>query len=520
MPSLRSTRKPTFLFIPILVLFISFLLTLSQVSVVEGDCTEQNNDTLIIGVPGKASFENFVKISNSKNQDERDYSGFCIEIFQEVRRILGRPCKFVEFNGTYDELVDSVANKTYCAAVGDITILANRSKKVEFTVPFTESGLSMVVPVKPSPKPWIFLKPFTLGMWLATAAVLVYTMLIVWFVEHRSNPDFSGPWNDQLGSALWFTFSSLFLAHRERIQSNYARIVVVVWLFLALVLTQSYTANLTSMLTISRLRPKPWSPSKVGCDNYTFMHNYVRDVLNYKNVSLINDEGEYLREFEADNISAAFLEIPYAKVFVNKNCRKFTIIGTTYRFGGFGFVSTEHAKNFPFCWRFFSFYFIVFDDFKACTKISSYIHVPLQVFQKGSSLVASVSEVILELSENGTLKSLEEAWLTPNKVCSKSYLNMTENTMEENVDSLSLRSFWGLFFFSVGTSSVCFLLFLGHLLRNYCRHHSSQVADVNANNESVSVRIVRVAGYLMNAEIRSPWRSPSSRRVVSETERS
>ncbi|XP_058197524.1 glutamate receptor 2.7-like [Rhododendron vialii] len=479
MPSLRSTTKPTFLFIPILVLFISFLLTLSQVSVVEGDCTEQNNDTLIIGVPGKASFENFVKISNSKNQDERDYSGFCIEIFQEVRRILGRPCKFVEFNGTYDELVDSVANKTYCAAVGDITILANRSKKVEFTVPFTESGLSMVVPVKPSPKPWIFLKPFTLGMWLATAAVLVYTMLIVWFVEHRSNPDFSGPWNDQLGSALWFTFSSLFLAHRERIQSNYARIVVVVWLFLALVLTQSYTANLTSMLTISRLRPKPWSPSKVGCDNYTFMHNYVRDVLNYKNVSLINDEGEYLREFEADNISAAFLEIPYAKVFVNKNCRKFTIIGTTYRFGGFGFV-----------------------------------------FQKGSSLVASVSEVILELSENGTLKSLEEAWLTPNKVCSKSYLNMTENTMEENVDSLSLRSFWGLFFFSVGTSSVCFLLFLGHLLRNYCRHHSSQVADVNANNESVLVRIVRVAGYLMNAEIRSPWRSPSSRRVVSETERS
>ncbi|KAG5516992.1 hypothetical protein RHGRI_037663 [Rhododendron griersonianum] len=337
----------------------------------------------------------------------------------------------------------------------------------------------MVVPVKPSPKAWIFLEPFTLGMWLATAGVLVYTMLIVWFVEHRSNPDFSGSWNDQLGNALWFTFSSLFLAHREKIQSNYARIVVVVWLFLALVLTQSYTANLTSMLTISRLRPKLWSPSKVGCDKNTFMHNYVRDVLNYKNVSLISDGDEYLREFEADNISAAFLEIPYAKVFVNRHCRKFTIIGTTYRFGGFGFI-----------------------------------------FQKGSLLVANVSEAILELSEDGTLKRLEDKWLTPNKVCVKSYQNMTESTTEENVDSLSLRSFWGLFLFSVGTSSVCFLLFLGHLLRNYCRHHSSQVADVNASNESVSVKTVRVARYLMNAEIRSPWRSPSSRRVVPETEMS
>ncbi|XP_058198548.1 glutamate receptor 2.8-like [Rhododendron vialii] len=462
MPSLRSTTKPTFLFIPTLVLFISFLLTLSQVSVVEGDCTEQNNDTLIIGVPIKGTFDNILKISNSKNQDGRDYSGFCIEVFQEVQRILGRerPYKFVEFNGTYDELVDSVANKTNCAAVGDITILANRSKKVEFTVPFTESGVSMVLPVKPSPKAWIFLEPFTLGMWLATAAVLVYTMLIVWFVEHRSNPDFSGPWNDQLGNALWFTFSSLFLAHREKIQSNYARIVVVVWLFLALVLTQSYTANLTSMLTISRLRPKLWSPSKVGCDKSQFMLNYVRDVLNFKNVRLMSGEDEYLREFEADNISVAFLEIPYAKVFVNRHCKKFTIIGTTYKFGGFGFI-----------------------------------------YQKGSSLVANVSEAILELSEDGTLKRLEDKWLTPNKVCINSYQNMTESTTEENVDSLSLQSFWGLFLCSVGISSVCFLLFLGHLLRNYCRHHSSQVPNVNASNESVLVKTVRVARYLMNAEI-------------------
>ncbi|XP_058197516.1 glutamate receptor 2.8-like [Rhododendron vialii] len=220
----------------------------------------------------------------------------------------------------------------------------------------------MVVPVKPSPKAWMFLEPFTLGMWLATAAVLVYTMFIVWFVEHRSNPDFSCPWNDQLRNALWFTFSSLFLAHREKIQSNYARIVVVVWLFLALVLTQSYTASLTSMLTISRLRPKLLSHAKVGCEDNTFMKKYVQDVLSYKNVCLISDKDQYLRAFETGNISAAFLEIPYAKVYVNRNCRKFSIIGTTYRFGGFGFI-----------------------------------------FQKGCALAANVSKAILQLSEDKTL---------------------------------------------------------------------------------------------------------------------
>ncbi|XP_058197510.1 glutamate receptor 2.8-like [Rhododendron vialii] len=468
---LRSSTKPIFLFIPILL--ISSLVILSQVSVVEGGSTEHKTQKLIIGVPGNASFKNFVKItSSSQNPNEKNYTGFCVRVFEEVWKRLGYPVtnyEFVEFNGAYDDLVANVANKTYSAAVGDITILAERWKDVEFTEPFTESGLSMVVPVKPSQKAWMFLEPFTLGMWLAAASVLVYTMFIVWFVEHRSNPDFSGPWNDQLGNALWFTFSSLFLAHREKIQSNYARIVVVVWLFLALVLTQSYTANLTSMLTISRLRPKLLSHSNVGCDESSFMKKYVEGVLNYKNVSLIRDEDAYLRAFETGSISAAFLEIPYAKDFVNRNCRKFSIVGTTYRFGGFGFI-----------------------------------------FQKGCGLAADVSKAILELSENGTLKMLEEEWLTPDKECLKS------ETTTENIDSLSLQNFWGLFLFSAATSSICFLLFLGHLVRDYLRHQSSQVADVNASNESVSIKTVRVARYLMNAEIGSPWRSPSSNRAVLE----
>ncbi|KAH7838592.1 hypothetical protein Vadar_028737 [Vaccinium darrowii] len=258
----------------------------------------------------------------------------------------------------------------------------------------------------------------------------------------------------------------------EKIQSNYARIVVVVWLFLAVVLTQSYTASLTSMLTIQRLKPKILSLAKIGIDDAKFMKKYVQDVLNYKNVDLISDEDGYLREFESGNITAAFLEIPYAKVFVNKYCRKFTIIGTTYRFGGFGFI-----------------------------------------FQKDCRLAADVSKAILQISEDGTLRKLEEEWLTPNKEC------LDSQTTMENVDSLSLRSFWGLFLISVTTSSISFLLFLGHLIKNYWHHQSSPVANIDASNESISIKTVRVARYLMNADIGSPWRSsPSSDPAAPETE--
>lgn len=108
--------------------------------------------------------------------------------------------------------------KTYDAVVGDVTILAARSRKVEFTQPYAESGLVTVVQArsKEPHKTWLFMNPFTIDMWVLTAALLIYTMIIVWVVENQSNnPAFRGPWNSQLGTAFSFTFSSLFFAHSK-----------------------------------------------------------------------------------------------------------------------------------------------------------------------------------------------------------------------------------------------------------------------------------------------------------------
>lgn len=108
------------------------------------------------------------------------------------------------------------SGKTFDAAVGDITILQNRSKYVEFTQPYAESGLSMTVQYNHEPsKAWLFIKPFSNSMWVATFSMLLYTMFIVWFFEHKSNPDFKGPVKDQLGMAVWFTFSTLFFSHSK-----------------------------------------------------------------------------------------------------------------------------------------------------------------------------------------------------------------------------------------------------------------------------------------------------------------
>jgi ionotropic glutamate receptor len=128
---------------------------------------------------------------------------------------------------------------------------------------------------------------------------------------------------------------------------------VVVWLLVVWILTSSYTASLSSMFTVQRLQAVntdiEWlksSNSKVGCDNDSFVRNYLEDVIgfNSENIITVSNESEYTGLFEKKNITAAFLELPYKKVFINKHCKGYitTTTPTTYKFGGFGFVSSYY----------------------------------------------------------------------------------------------------------------------------------------------------------------------------------
>lgn len=130
---------------------------------------------------------------------------------------------------------------------------------------------------------------------------------------------------------------------------------MVVWLFVALVITQSYTASLTSLLTVQRLDPTTVdietlkkTGAKVGCDGTSFVVKYLEEVLGFhpNNIKKIYLEDDYPEALTRGDIAAAFLEIPYVKVFLAKNCKGF-ITGPIFKVGGFGFVSTPYSFLLP-----------------------------------------------------------------------------------------------------------------------------------------------------------------------------
>uniref|UniRef100_A0ACD5XW79 Uncharacterized protein n=1 Tax=Avena sativa TaxID=4498 RepID=A0ACD5XW79_AVESA len=394
------------------------------------------NKTLKIGVPVKGGFGELVRFEDGPK-------GFCIDLFKEVVADLPYKvhCDYLPFEdrigesrGTIDELVYKVYLKEFDAVVGDVTILVNRSLYTDFTLPYTESGVRMLVPVLDRRKKtaWKFLKPLTTDLWLGTGAFVVFTGFVVWCIER--NEQFKGHPSSQIGSVFYFIFSTLVFAHREGMVNNLSRIVVIVWLFVVLILQQSYTASLSSILTVEQLQPTVTSleeviskGSHVGYLNDSLLPVLLRSLkIDDSKMIAFDSPEEYNEALSTGKVAVIVDEIPYLKVFLKKYCHNYTMIGPTYKFDGFGYA-----------------------------------------FPLGSPLTADISRGILKLESNGRMVELQKA-LYGEKSC-------PDKDDSQTSSSLTLRSFQGLFIISGACSVLALTL---HTVRTiYGNPHGSSSAS-------------------------------------------
>lgn len=419
-----------------------------------------NGKALRIGVPYRASYKEFVTKDNSPD----GVKGYCIDVFKAAISLLPYPvpCSFVLFgdgskNPNYDELVQKVSDNDFDAAVGDISIGTRRTRLVDFTQPYSDSGLIIVASVQEEESSaWAFLKPFTIQMWAVTGACFLTVGAVVWILEHRQNTEFRGSPRQQLVTIFWFSFSTMFFAHRENTVSTLGRFVLIIWLFVVLIINSSYTASLTSMLTVQQLSSQVKgldtlisSSDPIGYQVGSFAKNYLMEELNIAESRLVSLAGpeEYANALElgpsGGGVSAIVDELPYIELFLSRYCT-YATVGQMFTKNGWGFA-----------------------------------------FPRDSPLAVDLSTAILTLSENGDLQRIHDKWLTKSGCASQA------TTVSSN--RLSLRSFWGLFLIC---GLACFIALVVFFMRIWCQYNryndSSEVAESSTHSQPSNRRPSRL----------------------------
>ncbi|QCD80432.1 glutamate receptor [Vigna unguiculata] len=297
--------------------------------------------TLRVRVPMRDGFPQFVKVVWDPSQQKYNVFGYCMDVFNAVLtylpfnvsiHIVPIDVESSKISGRHPilkQISHKMMKEKNEVVVGDVTILAYRSELVDFTVPYTVSGVKMVVPVK-----------------------------------HGRDQN------------MW-TF----------VLKSCSRFVLMVWLLLALLLMQSYTANLTSILTLDQLQPSflNFDPSKLRP---------------YRNI------GEYHDALKLGSknggVAAIFDEVPYLKLYLQEYGSNYIMSGSEYRNAGFGFV-----------------------------------------FPLNSNLTAYFSRGILNVMESGLMNEIDEKYFGKSDIGEDSSAETSSSPL-----SLSFHSFSGLFFIS------------------------------------------------------------------------
>ncbi|KAL9238341.1 hypothetical protein vseg_012774 [Gypsophila vaccaria] len=411
---------------------------------------------LQIGVPRRVSFQYFAYQDNHTHA----IRGYCIDVFEAAVKLLpyGVPYEFKLFgdghqNPNYTDLVRRVAIGEFDAAVGDIAIVTDRTRIADFTQPYADSGLVVVAPVKKmSSSAWAFLRPFTLLMWVVTAVFFIIIGAVIWILEHRLNDEFRGPPSEQLMTILWFSFSTLFFSHRENTVSALGRMVLVIWLFVVLIIQSSYTASLTSFLTVQQLSSSikgidslVASGVHIGYQVGSYAEHYLNEELNIPSSRLksLKSPEEYADALQTGRVAAVVDEQPYVDLFLSRYCQ-FAIAGQEFTKSGWGFA-----------------------------------------FKRDSPLALDMSTVLLQLSENGKLQNITETWFTNKKTCKRRFAT-------NDSDQLKIDNFIGLFLICGIACILALIIYFSMMLYRFQQHLPQQEEP----SASVSSRSVRLRTFL------------------------
>ncbi|CAN8247697.1 unnamed protein product [Cochlearia groenlandica] len=394
---------------------------------------------LKIVVPRRVSFVEFV--TEEKNSSHQ-IQGFCIDIFIEALKFVpySVPYIFEPFGDghtspNYNQLIKMVSNGVYDVAVGDIAIVPTRSKLVDFSQPYASTGLVVVIPANDDKPTWIFLRPFTIKLWFVVLASFMVIAVVIWILEHRINEDFRGPPQRQLTTMLLFSFSTLFKRNQEDTKSNLARLVMIVWLFLLMVLTASYTANLTSILTVQQLPSAITgidslraSELPIGYQSGTFTQEYLTLSLGMASSRLVplDSTEKYERALKLGptalgGVAAIVDELPYIELFLAERTG-FKIVGEPFMHRGWGFA-----------------------------------------FKRDSPLAIDMSTAILKLSETRKLQEIRKKWLCKTNCVEKSNWNPEPN-------QLHLKSFKGLYLVCIAITISAFLIYVLRMILQFVRY--------------------------------------------------
>lgn len=210
----------------------------------ESDIPSQPLKVGVVGIPP------FV-LNKSENP-----TGMSIEIWQEVASRAQLEYDLVSVPSmNVSAGLAQVAKEELDILIGPISITAQRLKTVDFTQPYYQADIGLLVS-SDTPTLWSRIRPL-FGIAIVSSVGLLFLSLfvvgnLIWLAEHRRNEEFPKAYLPGVANGIWFslvTLTTVGYGDKSPITKT-GRMITGTWMLITAVAASSLTAGLASALTI------------------------------------------------------------------------------------------------------------------------------------------------------------------------------------------------------------------------------------------------------------------------------
>lgn len=309
--------------------------------------------------------------------------GFSVDLWNEVARRM-----HVEFTWTVlakqTALLPAMEHGDADVAISAITMTPEREKRVDFSLPYFDSGLQIIVRAQSESS---FLATFRSIPWLAigqlvgiTIAIVLLLANLVLLIERKRDSNFQKPYLRALGEGLWVTMLIIATGeHGERDAPGvWKRILVPAMWLIGVVLIAQLTATVTSSQTVARLQSNIRGPNDLpGKSIGTVPGTIAADYLTQRGLPFVNvntaDDG--VRMLMQGDVQAIVYDAPTLQYWAAKRGNGvLAVVGPIFRPAKYGIAVAN-----------------------------------------GSALRKSINEALLAMYEDGTYEQIYGKWFSADK---------------------------------------------------------------------------------------------------------
>lgn len=282
------------------------------------------------------------------------YTGMAIDLWEQLSSELDLQSEYVELD-TYSALVDATADGEVDVAVTNLTITRSRVERIDFTQPWFDAGLRIMVRREQGSS----FRELVVGLresghlkayaWIAFVIVIATALLTVF--DRRFDKNFPRRWRDGAAESFYTVMSvttSGKMPSRKNLFGWIGRIWQGMWLVCGIAVLAYVTSSVTSVMTtlsltnqINSVADLPGRP--VGVQTGSVAEEYAGDVgLDTHSYAHIEDAVEALLE---GRITAIIGDAPVLEYHAHVNpAQPVSVVGPIFRPDKYGFGLSQHNE--------------------------------------------------------------------------------------------------------------------------------------------------------------------------------